>query len=222
MRAKHPVCAKHFGVRSIFSRSTARQGTALALLFLAAILAGCGRTKPMKYYDISYPPVGPASQEPVNASLLVQRFAASDLYRDSRIVYGSAGPELGTYQNELWAEAPVELLRDALVRGLRSSQRFRSVMTYRSDSRGDFLVTGHLYEFREVDGNPIVARLVFEVQLRDIKAAKTIWNFSYKHDEPASGKSISAVVEAMSHNVQRSVQEVEAGIQQALSTYAPK
>jgi ABC-type uncharacterized transport system auxiliary subunit len=185
-------------------------------------LAACGSTKPMKYYDISYPPIGASSQETINASLLVQRFAGSDLYRDSRIIYGSSGPELGAYQTNLWAEPPVELLRDAMVRGLRSSGRFRSVMTYRSNSQGDFLVTGHLYEFREVDGSPIVARLVFDMELRDVKSTKTIWKLAYNHDEPVSEKSVNAVVDAMSRNVQRSVQEAEAGIQQMLATYVAK
>jgi cholesterol transport system auxiliary component len=194
----------------------------LAMAALALGLAGCGKIKPINYYDINYPPITPTVQDPVDASLLVQRFAASDLYRANSIVYGSPGLEMKTYQNSLWAAPPTEMLRDALVRGLRSSGQFRAVMTFRSDSRGDFLVTGHLYEFKEVDASPIVARLSYDVELRDQKTARTIWKFSYNHDEPASENTVNAVAEAMSRNVQRSVQEVQGGIQLALSTNVAK
>ena len=55
-----------------------------------------------------------------------------------------------------------------------------------------------------------------------MKAGKTIWTYTYNHDEPSNGKDVAAVVAAMDQNVQRSVQEVEAGIQQALAAYPAK
>ena len=222
MRAYQPGRTKRATIGGTVCAVSKHSRFLLAMAVLALIFAGCGKMKPIKYYDINYPPITPTTQEPTEASLLVQRFAASDLYRDNRIVYGSPGPEMNTYQNDLWAGPPTEMLRDALVRGLRSSGHFRAVMTFRSDSRGDFLVTGHLYEFREVDASPVVARLNYDVELRDQKTGKTIWKFSYNHEEPTSENSVNALAEAMSRNVQRSVQEVQGGIQQALSAYPAK
>ena len=197
-------------------------GRGLALAALALLLAGCGHMQPVKYYEISYPTLAPAKQEALNATLLVRAFSTSHLYREDRIVYGSDSEQMGTYQNERWSEPPTEMLQNDLVRELRSSGRFRYVTALRSDSTGDLVLTGHLYDFKEVSGSGIVARISFDAELRDLKAGKTIWTFSYSHDEPSGGKAVADVVAAMDRNVQRGVQEVATGIQQALSSYPTK
>jgi ABC-type uncharacterized transport system auxiliary subunit len=194
----------------------------LALVAFALLLGGCGHMRPVRYYEISYPAVGPAKQEPLNATLLVRAFATSHLYREDRIVYGSGSDQMGTYQNERWSEPPAEMLQNALVRELRSTGRFRTVTVLRSDSSGDFVLTGHLYDFKEVSGNGIVARISFDAELRDLKAGKTVWTYTYNHDEPSNGKDVASLVAAMDRNVRRSVQEVETGIQQALVAYPTK
>ena len=201
---------------------TRRTRFPLALAAFALLLSACGHMQPVKYYEISYPAVGPLKQEPLNSTLLVRTFSTSHLYREDRIVYGSDSEQMGTYQNERWSEPPNEMLRNALVRELRSTGRFRNVTALRSDSNGDFLLTGHLYDFKEVSGNGIVARINFDVELRDLKAGKTVWTYTYNHDEPSNGKDVASVVAAMGRNVQRSAQEVEAGIQQALAAYPVK
>ena len=194
----------------------------LAIVALALLLAGCGHMQPVRYYEISYPAVAPAKQEPLNATLLVRAFATSHLYREDRIVYGSDSEQMGMYQNERWSEPPADMLQNALVREMRSTGRFRIVTPLRSDSNGDFLLTGHLYDFKEVSGNGIVARLGFDAELRDLKAGKTLWTYTFNHDEPSNRKDVASLVAAMDRNVQRSVQEVEAGIQQALVAYPVK
>jgi len=194
----------------------------LALMAFVLPVGGCGHMQPVRYYEISYPPINPAKQEPLNATLLVRAFKTSHLYREDRIVYGSGPEEMGTYQNERWSEPPAEMLQNALVRQLRSTGHFSLVTALRSDSTGDFVLMGHLYDFKEVDGNGVVARISFDAELRDLKAGKTLWTFTYDHDEPCNGKGVPAVVAAMDRNVQRSVREVEAGIQQALAAYPAK
>jgi len=194
----------------------------VALAALAVLVGGCGHMQPVKYYEISYPAAGPLKQETLNATLLVRAFATSHLYREDRIVYGSDSEQMGTYQNERWSEPPAEMLQNALVRELRSTGRFRTVTPLRSDSSGDFVLTGHLYDFKEVSGNGIVARISFDAELRDLKAGKTVWTYTYNHDEPSNGKDVASVVAAIDRNVQRSAQEVESGIQQALATYLAK
>lgn len=194
----------------------------VVLATLAVLLGGCGHMQPVRYYEISYPAAAPLKQEPLNATLLVRAFATSHLYREDRIVYGSNSEQMGTYQNERWSEPPAEMLQNALVRELRSTGRFRTVTPLRSDSNGDYVLTGHLYDFKEVSGNGIVARISFDAELRDLKAGKTVWTYTYNHDEPSNGKDVASVVAAIDRNVQRSAQEVESGIQQALATYLVK
>ena len=188
----------------------------LAAAVVAVAIAGCGSARPIKYYQLSNPTAATApAPDAINTTLLVRPFEASHLYLSELIVYGFESPEMGTYQQERWIAPPVEMLQDALVRGLRSTGRFRAVYTVRADpTGGQFVLGGHLYDFKEVDGASIVARLSYEVRLRDRKTGTTVWNHMYNHDEPAAEKSVPSVVEAMNKNVQRSVLEVEGALEE--------
>ena len=181
-------------------------------LLLALTLAGCGSSRPIKYYQVTYPTKSFVAQDAINATLMVRIFDASHLYLDNKIVYGFDSPEMGTYEYQRWADPPVEMLQNALVRGLRSTGHFKAVYTLRSDPDGRFILAGHLYDFKEVDGATIVARLSYEVRLRDRKTGTVVWNHSYSYDEPVSEKSVSAFVIAMGKNLQRSVEDIQTGL----------
>jgi ABC-type uncharacterized transport system auxiliary subunit len=195
-----------------------------SVALLAAGLSGCGSIKPVKYYQLTHPATAPlpTTQSPVDAALLVRLFQTSHLYREDRIVYGGDGEQLGLYENNRWTEPPVDLLQDALARGLRSSGHFRAVTTLRSDTSAEFCLTGHLYAFREVSTAGVTARLNFDVELTDTKLGRVIWRHTYNHDEPTSGKTVADVAAAMDKNVQLSVQDTQDGVLQALANYSRK
>ncbi len=186
----------------------------LAAAVLALALAACGSSRPIKYYQLTYPTSAPSATAPLNVTLLVRTFDSSHLLKEEGIVYSVKPQELGVYQQQRWIAPPVDMLQDALVRGLRSSGRFRSVMIVRGEGGGDYALAGSLYEFGEVDGAEIVARLTYTVRLRDRKTGMIVWTHNYNHDEPASAKTVPAVVAAMDKNVQRSVQEVQAALEE--------
>ena len=109
---------------------------AAAAVLLAVMLAGCGSERPVKYYEINYPPpaaAADASGGGINASVLVRTFMASHLYREDPIVYSTGPEEMGTYLSHRWVEPPTELLQGALVRGLRATGTYKSVTNLRSD-----------------------------------------------------------------------------------------
>lgn len=213
------------------SLGMARGGVALRValaalaLFGGGLLSGCGTMKPVRYYQFTHPPttVAAGSQGPFDVTLLVRLFQTSHLYREDRIVYGSEGVKLGLYENDRWTEPPIDLLQDALARGLRSSGQFRAVTTLRSDLSVEYCLAGQLYAFREVSENGnVIARLNYDVELVDMKRGKTIWRHSYNHDEPSTGKTVTDLASAMDKNVHASVQEVQDGIVQALTNYIRK
>ena len=192
-------------------------------VFAVVLLSGCAKPRAIKYYQISYPSNVSVSQEMIDTMLLVRSFDASHLYLDDRIVYGHDSPEMGTYEDERWAEPPVEMLRDAIVRGLRSSGMFKGgVYIARSDLGGRYLLSGHLYDFKEVDAATISARLAFEARLWDRKTRTLVWSHSYSFDEPAAEKSVSAVAAAMDRNVQRSVQAIAADLTEYFKAHPPQ
>ena len=198
--------------RDNLRRGPVRPGALAALL--ALIVMGCGSPRPIKYYQVTYPTKAFVAEDAINASVLVRLFETSHLYLDDKMVYGFASPEMGTYEYQRWAEPPVAILQNSLVRGLRASGRFKAVYTVRADPGGRFVLAGQLYDFKEVDSASIVARLSFEARLVDRKSGAVVWEHSYSHDEPASEKSIDAFVLAMDKNLQSGVQEVQTGLEE--------
>jgi ABC-type uncharacterized transport system auxiliary subunit len=189
----------------------------LALVVIG--LASCGSPKPIKYYQVSFPTKSFVAADAINTALTVRTFEASPLYLDNKMVYGFDSPEMGTYEYQRWAEPPVAILQTALVRGLRASGRFQAVYTMRADPSGRYILAGQLYDFKEVDAAAIVARLSFEIRMRDRKTGTTVWNHSYTYDEPATEKSVSAFVTAMDKNIQRSVQDIQVSLEDYFRTH---
>jgi ABC-type uncharacterized transport system auxiliary subunit len=196
----------------------------MALLMLTVIIAGassgCGAARPSKYYQLTIPDetASAPAGDPTSVMLLVGNLLTSHLYREDRIVYSSSGGQMGTYEYQRWTEPPAEMVEEVLVRELRASGRYRSVYAHRSNMGGDFLVRGRLYDFKEVSGSPIVAKVSFDLELRDLKTGTMVWTHSYSHDEPVDGKNVSAVVAAIDRNVQRGVKEMVASLGEYFAT----
>jgi cholesterol transport system auxiliary component len=192
-----------------------------AFLLLSVVLAaGCGAARPSKYYQLTIPnnPSADPPSDPYPVSLLLGSLMASHLYREDRIVYSSGGESMGAYEYQRWAEPPTEMIEEVLLRELRASGRYRGVNFLRSGARGDYVISGRLYDFKEVSGSPILARVSFELTMRD-KTASTVWNHSYSHDEPVDGKDVPAIVAALNRNVQRGVNELRSSLNEYFSAH---
>ena len=191
---------------------------------LAVFLAGCGAARPSKYYQLTVPGDVAAGQalDPAPVTLLVGNLFASHLYREDRIVYSSSGQQMGTYEYQRWAEPPTEMVEEVLLRELRASGRYRAVYAQRSNISGDFLLRGRLYDFKEVAGSAMLARVTVDFEMRDLKNGTTVWTHYYQHDETVNGKDVPAVVAALDKNVQACVKEVLAGLDQYFASHPAK
>jgi ABC-type uncharacterized transport system auxiliary subunit len=186
----------------------------------AGLLSGCGAARPSKYYQLTLPgdAVPAAERSPYATTLLLGPLRTSHLYREDHIVFSSTGQNMGTYSYQRWSEPPTEMLVNILLRDLRASGRYRAVDVLRSNSHGDFILYGHLYDFKEISSSPMMARLTIDLELRETKTGSTVWTHYYSHDEPVSGKDISAVVAALDRNAQRGMGEVKSSLDQFFST----
>jgi ABC-type uncharacterized transport system auxiliary subunit len=198
-------------------------GLSWVLIACIGMCSGCGATRPSKYYQLTVPGDMPQAADPsaFPVTLLLGPLTSSHLYREDRIVYSSAGEAMGTYEFQRWAEPPTEMMQEVLFRELQASGRYRSVNSLRSNARGDYVLHGRLYDFKEVSGNPLVARVAVEYQLREAKTGTTVWSHYYSHDEPVSGKEVGAMVAALDHNVQSIIGQVKAGLEQYFSAHPP-
>lgn len=192
-----------------------------ALLLAASVSGGCGAARPSKYYQLTVPtdqPREPAADR-YPATLMLAPILSSHLYREDHIVYSDKGQYMGTYQYQRWAEPPTEMIREVLLRDLRASNRFQGVYVLGSNVRGDYMVRGRLYDFREVSGSNLVARVTLELELHATRTGDVLWMHFYTHDEPVARKDISAVVEALDHNVQKGIAEFRAGLDDYFATH---
>jgi len=202
----------------------ARRALIIVVALMVGSLNGCGATRPSKYYQLTVPSDAEAVEktDAVPVTLLLGALMTSHLYREDRIVYGNGPEQLGTYEYQRWAEPPAEMIQEVLLRELRASGRYRAVYYRRSNVRGDFALRGRLYDFKEVTGGQMSARVTLELEMRDLKNGATVWTHYYTHDEPTSGKDVPAVVAALDKNVQRGVKEVVESLDRYFASHPVK
>ena len=114
------------------------------------------------------------------------------------------------------------MMRELLWRSLRASRRFNAVYLLSSSSRGDFLLQGNLYDFKEVSGSTLAARVNLDLELREMKTGAIVWTHDYAHDEPVSGKDVPAVVAALDQNAQHGVSEAVASLTEYFAAHPKK
>ena len=190
----------------------------ILLSLFALTLSGCGSTKPIRYYTIQSPTAPALPNGTHEVSLLVAGISGSEIFRRSPIAYRIGANEIGTYQYSQWAEPPVEIIQNSLIRLLLASGNYQSVASFSSASGGQFVVRGRLNDFEEVDGANITGLVSMEFDLYDRKSGKVVWSHSYSQSEPVQGKEISAIVQALDINLDRGLKEVAAGLNQYFAT----
>lgn len=190
-----------------------------ALLLFAGVAAGCGATHTTKYYQLTIPnDLGRTTDpNPYPVTLMLGPLTSSHLYREDHVAYSSDGESMGVYEFQRWAEPPTEMIADVLLRELRMSGRYRAVYASGSSLRGDYILRGHLYDFKEVSGKILVGRVTLELELRDTKTGTIVWTHFYTHDEPVAKKDVASVAAALDRNVQLGVAEFRAGLDKYFS-----
>jgi len=192
------------------------------IVLLVSGLGGCGSPKPIKYYAVQIPATPAPSSNTYPIDLVVNRLTGSSLLEAMPIVYRNAANQMGTYALHRWEDAPVEMIQMRLIRLLRSTGQYQSVGGTGTVAGAEFVVRGRLYEFQEVDGAAISAQVTMEFELYDRKANKVLWTHYYSQSEPAQGKEITSVVQALQTNLERGLKEVVAGLSQYFAANPPK
>jgi ABC-type uncharacterized transport system auxiliary subunit len=200
------------------------RGVAIVLAMVVGGMWGCGAVPRSKYYQLTAPSEASSAPagDPFPVTVLVGPLKASHLYREDRLVYATGSEEMGTYQVHRWAEPPTEMMQELLWRSLRSSHRYTGVYLLTSSSHGDFLLEGNLYDFKELSGSTLAARVNMELELREMKTSAIVWTHSCSHDESVSGKEVSAVVAALDQTAQRCVNETEASLNEYFAAHAKR
>jgi ABC-type uncharacterized transport system auxiliary subunit len=192
------------------------------VVLLAALgLVACGSGRPIRYYAVNIPPAPPPSVSAYPITLLIGRIGGPEILQDDPIAYRSGPNEIGTYNYHHWVEPPVQMVKVALIRQLRSSGKYQLVTEQGSSVQGGFVLEGRLYDFEEVDTGSTAALVTMEFELLDRKTSRIVWTHFYSRSEPVQGKQIPDVVAALDHNLIQGLTEVSSGLDQYFSAHVP-
>jgi ABC-type uncharacterized transport system auxiliary subunit len=171
-------------------------------LIVAALLfaSGCATHK-VQYYQISTSVKQAASAE-TGPVLLVGHIATPLALQDGRIRYLAGANEVGAYEYHRWTDPPGIMVKESLVHVLRASGKFKSVQDAASSVEGDYTLRGKLIEFSEVDSSGIATRVSLDLELRDVKTGRLVWNQTFTHDDPVQAKTVADVVASLDRNLQ--------------------
>ena len=194
------------------------------VLLLAGVVAGCGASRPVKYYVLDVgpaPAVAPARAGSRHASGFAHHRFASVSRRPPRL-WQRRPCSSGTYEYERWAEPPAELMQDMVITSLRSSGTYRSVSRISSSLRGDYIVRGQLLRA----GRGAVAwrcprRFSFQLGIVRSQNRCHVWSGAYTHDEPVNGKKVSDVVEALDRDVRAGLTQLTGELGQYFASHPP-
>jgi ABC-type uncharacterized transport system auxiliary subunit len=164
------------------------------------------------YYTFRVPATPDPAPDVHGPSLLVGRINGPGILKNEPIAYRVGTHEIGTYANHRWEEPPVDMLKISLIRQLRDSGAYSSVNSLMSDSTGQFVVRGSLYDFEEVDDANIAALVSMEFDLLDRKTGEVLWSHFYSQSEPVEAKKIPDVVAALNRNLDRGLKQVTASL----------
>ena len=179
------------------------------IFLIAGFSASCGSSRPIKFYALTVPAETPQTASPqFPIAIRVARVTAGHLYRDERLVYRTAGVELGTYEYQRWSEPPVDMIQDTLIAALRATKEYQSVDPVASNGTGAYIVRARLDALDEVDQPRLAARFSLRLELYDPKTAAVLWSDSYTHDEAVQGKEVVDVVKALDANVAAGTQQL--------------
>jgi ABC-type uncharacterized transport system auxiliary subunit len=191
---------------------------AVSVTAVVLLTNGCTPHR-VQYYQLSanVKPAAPAETGPV---LLVGRIATPQALQDGRIRYHAGSNEVGAYEYHRWTDPPGMLVRESLIHVLRASGKFKSVQEAGSTADGDYTVRGKLLEFSELDGNGIITRVSLDLELREVKTGRQVWNEVLTHDDPVQAKKVADVVQSLDRNLQVVLGDAASAIGSYVSAHA--
>jgi len=195
--------------------------TAAVSIASVLLMNGCTPHR-VQYYQLSasVKPAAPAETGPI---LLVGRIATPQALQDGRIRYHAGSNEVGAYEYHRWTDPPGILVRESLIHVLRASGKFKSVQEAGSTAEGDYTVRGKLLEFSELDGNGgngIVTRVSLDLELREVRTGRQVWDQVLTHDDPVQAKTVSDVVQSLDRNLQVVLGDAASAIGSYVTTHA--
>lgn len=188
-------------------RALKAAGFTVLLLILLLVCSSCANRQTSEpqttYYTLEYEPPVFADLPVLPTTLRVASFESAPSFDTDQMVYKTGRFTLATYHYQAWTAKPAVMIQYFLERDLQRSGLLNAVLTDASRFRPDYLLSGSVEKFLEVDeGDHWNAELSLSIILQRMPQgggmAKILGQRHYSGQKVCSKKNPQAVAEAMS------------------------
>jgi ABC-type uncharacterized transport system auxiliary subunit len=187
---------------------------------LTVFIPGCGGIKYPSYHTLTMAPelrpeVRGAHPPPTVA---VQDFKTPAYLRQGRIAYSKAPGNIGFYEYHRWAVDPGAAVTTGVIESLRTQGVFSSAAPYAGIHSADYLLSGRLEKLEEVDyGGGVRVQAKLSAELMNLRTGSIVWSGDAAETSGVEGHDVNAVVTAMSHAMQMSINSLLTGMERQVS-----
>jgi ABC-type uncharacterized transport system auxiliary subunit len=143
----------------------------------------------------------------------VEHFRAPEFLRDDRIVYYVSPTQINFYQYHRWGSNPATLLSEFTAQWLESSGVFAQVKMLPVRDRIDYLLSGKVLSFEEVDsGGAAKVRLALALSLVRASDHKLVWSGEQHREAPLSEHGVEGVANALDATCSQTLGEMLPGL----------
>jgi ABC-type uncharacterized transport system auxiliary subunit len=193
-----------------------------ALAVLAIFLfSACGKTRyPIKYI-LDYPQASARGKTPkqLPGTVLVREFRCSEYLCRGPIVFRPGPEEVGYYEYHRWAMNPRLPITHLTVEVLRAQSLFDCVAPYEKGTEPDFVFSGQIERFNEIDrGRDVAVECSISAALTDTRTGSVIWSDRASETLPVSERNVRGVVRALTQASQIAIDKL---VQSMMNKLAP-
>ena len=192
----------------------------LAVVALTVFIPGCGRIKYPSYHTLTMAPELKPEVKGTRPALAVavENFQTPAYLRQGRIAYSKTPGEIGFYEYHRWAIDPGAAVTTAVIESLRAQGVFSSAAPYAGSHSADYLVSGRLEKLEEVDyGGGVSVQANLSAELMNLRTGSIVWSGDAAESSRVEGRDVNAVVAAMSHAMQKSINSLLTGMEHQVS-----
>jgi ABC-type uncharacterized transport system auxiliary subunit len=176
---------------------------------LLIVLTGCS-SPPTHYYALKVGKVAASPGKPIiDGSVAVERINGGRIYDQERIVFRGANNEIGYYEYHQWTSSPSELATQAINTSLMSDNYFRSAAAYKDTPDPDYILSGRITNFEEVDKPEGVFAIVgIELSLINTKQHASVWSAHGESELPVEVRNVPTVAQRLDEAMSNSIKQV--------------
>lgn len=197
----------------------------LTLVLFGALAAGCfggGKPPTMQYFWIPlWQQVQPSSGEPIPVVIQVEGLDVDPGYDHLRIVYRISPVQLRHYKFRQWVTKPGRLLRSAVQRYLRVTNRFRLV-TVAPLPLPNYILRGRIMALEQVEEGTQrelwSARVALHLRLHRSSDNKVVWRMRFDRKQRVQKRTPQAVVTLLTRLIRVELDRELANITSAIRT----